>query len=394
MKCLALLIALSGLAYSLPVDPPMNMPMDMSSPSHHHSAPVVKQPVGIKLENLASQFSPTYKRVRVTYGQFHLPAFNESKPAMPMTGMPGMNMGSGMDMSGGMNMDSEGGMLDASNHNAPAPCTDCTLKYARTSLVYPDGTIANINTGAWLHHLTLSLRGPTRSDLRCPGGTKRIPLGMERILAFHNDRNETFFGLNALDERGLYVGKDDVYDMELMLKNELNVPKDVQYVIDWEFVPGKPANWGNVRGIWMDAAPCSAVMSDIDPPKDKLKFKLEGDDWTSSVNGILLNTVGHMHDGGVQVQILQNGNAVCKSNAVYDAKPEYIPSPKALDLGAAKMSHISSYTPCNGIGEIKKGDKLSLTASYDFDTHKPGLNKVGAESDVMGVAMLFVDVKS
>jgi len=376
---------------------------------NHHSAPVAdKQPAGIKIEELKSQFSPSLKRVRVTYGQFHLAAFNDTKKSMAgMSGstyaaaagghdsMPGMNMGAGaggaMDMGG---MENEGGMLDASNHNAPAPCQDCTLKYAKTQLVYPDGSVANINTGAWLHHLTLSLRGPTRSDLRCPGGTKRIPVGMERILAFHNDRNETFYGLNALDERGLYVGKDDVFDLELMLKNELNVPKDVQYQIEWEFAEGRPKGWGDVRGIWMDAAPCSAMMSDIDPPKGKDAFTLIGDEWTSSINGQLLNTVGHMHDGGVQVQILQNGKAVCKSDAVYDAKPEYIPSQKAIADGAAKMSHISSYSPCNGIGAIKKGDKLALTASYDFVKNKPALNKIGSESDVMGIAMVFVDVKA
>jgi len=305
--------------------------------------------------------------------------------------MPGMSMAPGAAMD--MGMENEGGLYDASNKKAPAPCTDCTLKYAAATLTYPDGSVANINTGAWLHHLTMSLVGPSRSDLRCPGGTKRIPAGMERILAIHNDRNETFFGANALDARGLYVGKDDVFDLELMLKNELNISKDVQYHIDWEFVPGKPQGWGDVRGIWMDAAPCSAMMSDIDPPKGKELFTLEGDAWTSTVDGLLLNTVGHMHDGGVRVDILQNGKAVCKSSAVYDGKPDYIPSAKAIEQGAAKMNHISSYTPCNDIGALKKGDKLSLTASYDFAKWKPAVNKIGAESDVMGVAMVFVDVK-
>jgi hypothetical protein len=394
---IALTATLAALTNGLPV---------ADDPSKH----TAKQPAGIKVIEMKPEFSPSYKRVRVTYGLFTLPAFNDTKmemgggamagmnmggTAMPGMNMPGMNMRHKRQMDGAAGMEDEGGLYDASNKEAPAPCTDCTLKYAKAFLTYPDGSVANIDTGAWLHHLTLSLRGPTRSDLRCPGGTKRIPVGMERILAVHNDRNETYFGLNALDARGLYVAKEDVYDLELMLKNELNVPKEVQYHIEWEFAPGdkRKEGWGDVRGIWMDAAPCSAMMSDIDPPKGQKSFTLTGDDWVSSVDGQLLNTVGHMHDGGVAVNILQNKKSICDSKAGYDETPGYIPGAKALAAGAIKMSHISSYSPCNAIGEIKKGDKLALTASYDFQKWKPSLNKKGEDSDVMGVAMLFVDVK-
>ena len=185
-------------------------------------------------------------------------------------GEKGMDMGGkGMDMGG---MENEGGMLDASNKNAPKPCSDCTLKYAKSYLKYLDGRVANINTGAWLHHLTMSVVGPGREDLRCPGGTARIPKNMERMLAFHNDRNETFFGVTATDPMGFYLGNDDTMILELMLKNELDTPKDVVYTIEWEFLPGRPDGWGDVRGLWVDVAPCSAMMSDTDPPKGKQKL--------------------------------------------------------------------------------------------------------------------------
>jgi len=289
-------------------------------------------------------------------------------------------------------MEHEGGMLDASSHKAPKPCSDCTLKYAKSSLNYPDGSVANIETGAWLHHLTMAVVGPGREDLACPGGTMRIPKNMERMLAFHNDRNETFFGITATDEMGFYLGEADNMDLELMLKNELNVPKDVVFSIEWEFVPGRQAGWGDVKGLWMDAAPCSAMMSDIQPPSGKAQFTLTGPPWTSTINGRLLNTVGHMHDGGKEVQILSNGQAVCTSKAEYDGAG-YTPNAQALSLGAANMSHISRYTPCISIGQLKKGDELALSASYDFNKWKPGLNKVGQESHVMGVAMVFVEAQ-
>ena len=362
-------------------------------PSHHYGAAPVHPVSGIKIEEIPPEFSPKHKRVRVTYGKYHMLPFNQSTLSMGEMDMggKGMDMGEkGMDMGG---MANEGGMLDASNKNAPKPCSDCTLKYAKSYLKYPDGRVANINTGAWLHHLTMSVVGPGREDLRCPGGTARIPKNMERMLAFHNDRNETFFGVTATDPMGFYLGKDDTMILELMLKNELDTPKDVVYTIEWEFLPGRPDGWGDVRGIWVDVAPCSAVMSDTDPPKGKQKFQIAGDDWVSTINGRLLNTVGHMHDGGIQVQITNNGKAICTSKAIYDGSPEYIPSPEAVSRGAAKMSHISKYTPCIDIGELKKGDKIGIAADYDFDKWAPIRNKVGADSDVMGLAMVFVEVR-
>jgi hypothetical protein len=398
MKFLSLyaLTSVTSLASALAIRDP---------PSHHYGQPSTQSVVGTRIEEIPPQFSSKHKRVRVTYGRYHMKPFNESIMSMggaPMDmggkGMEGMDMGkgmSGMDATKGAmgGMANEGGMLDASNQNAPKPCSDCTLKYAKSFLKYLDGSVANINTGAWLHHLTMSVVGPGREDLRCPGGTARIPKDMERMLAFHNDRNDTYFGVTGTDPMGFYLGKDDSMILELMLKNELNTPKDVEYSIEWEYVPGRPEGWGDVRGIWVDVAPCSAMMSDIEPPEGKQKFKISGPEWVSTINGRLLNTVGHMHDGGTAVSITKNGKTVCESQAVYNGNPDYIPSPEAILKGAIEMSHISRYTPCINIGEIKKGDVIGISADYDFDKWKPIRNKVGVESDVMGLAMVFVEVQ-
>jgi hypothetical protein len=408
---------------------------DPPGPSYG-APPAAGRPKGIKVEEIQPQFSPNHKRVRVTYGRYLLKPYNETTMSMGggmaggMDAMAGKGMGGGMDMGGkgmggsmdmggkgkggGMDMggkgmpsgmgkkdedkdqggmENEGGLTDASYTNAPKPCSDCTLKYAKSYLTYPDGSVANIDSGAWVHHLTMSVTGPGREDLRCPGGTQRIPKGMERMLAFHNDRNETYFGVTALDKMGFYLGQEDSITLELMLKNELNVPKEAEYSIEYEFVPGRPEGWGDVRGIWVDVAPCSAAMSDLPIPKGKTKFTVSGDPWKSTINGRLLNTVGHMHDGGLVIDIKQNGQSVCASKAVYEGHPGYIPSKDAISKGAADMAHINYYTPCLDIGEIKKGDVLDISASYDLDKYKPLTNKIGAESDVMGLALLFVEVR-
>jgi hypothetical protein len=388
MKTFTLLAALVSVAFASPVpDGPAGghghgaapAPAQAPTSGHGHGGAPAQAPK-TSVTSVKARFNPNNKRVRVNYGTYKLPAYNA--PAAPH--------GGGMAMPG---MEHEGGMLDATNKNAPLPCTDCTIKHAQAFLTGPDGKNSNIQQGAWLHHLTLAVVGPGRSDVACPGGTKRIPLGMERILAVHNDRNETFYGVTGTDKLGFYLGKDDKFDLELMLKNDVNVEKQVTFAIEYEYVQGKPAGWGDVKGIWMDVAPCSAHMSDIDPPKGQRKFTLEGPEWTSTINGRLLNTVGHMHDGGVSVQILVNNKAVCTSNAEYDVSPDYQPSAETIKLGAVKSQHISRYTPCIAIGDIKKGDKLKLTASYDFDKYKPLENKLGNISHVMGVALVLVEVK-
>ncbi|KAF1984073.1 hypothetical protein K402DRAFT_396007 [Aulographum hederae CBS 113979] len=289
-------------------------------------------------------------------------------------------------------MENEGGLKDVSASNVTKPCSDCTLKWAKASVTYPDGTEANIDTGVWLHHMTLSIVGPGRVDLACPQGTERIPKNWERLLAFHNDRNETFFGMSGSDEMGFYLGPEDNIELELLLKNEVNVPKEAQFHIDWEFAPGKPAGWGAVRGIWMDIAACDDMMSDIAAPKDQKQFELEGPAWKSWIDGELLTTVGHGHDGLAEIDILNNGQAICESKTSYGTKSGYTPGAQALSLGAQNISHISNVSPCLSLGKVKQGDSLMLKASYDFDKYKPALNKIGESSEVMGVAMMFVKI--
>jgi hypothetical protein len=342
----------------------------LASAQHGHGG--MAMPKGVKIEKIQSQFSPNNQRVRVTHGLYSLPPYNLIK-------------------GGHAGMENEGGLVDVSNPNAPKPCSDCTLKYAKGFLVNPDGTNANFANGAYLHHLTLSVKGPNRTDVACPNSKRTI--GMERMLAIHNDRNETFYGMTATDKMGFYLGKDDTFDLELVLKNEVNVPKNLTFSIEWEFVPGRPAGYADVKGVWIDAAPCDAKMSDIPPPSADAQFTLTAKDaWTAPYNGRFLNTVGHMHDGGVKTEILVNDVPVCTSEAVYDGSPDYIVSPKAISEGAKKMSHISRYTPCLNIGEFKKGDQVRMRTSYDFSKWKPAYDKIGHVSHVMGLSLVLMEI--
>lgn len=76
------------------------------------------------------------------------------------------------------------GMKEFNEMSANKPCVDCYITNLRAGLEYPNGTIANSDTGMWLHHAVLYDFG--RKDLTCASlpyrffasGNERTPLDM------------------------------------------------------------------------------------------------------------------------------------------------------------------------------------------------------------------------
>jgi hypothetical protein len=321
---------------------------------------------------LKAEFNlPGSTRVKVKYGPYTLPALNDtSAPKMPMK-----------DAYGNEGMEDEGGLFDTMSDSITKPCDDCLLKYSHSNLEYEDGSTANLNTGAWLHHLAVSADGPNKVDLAC--GTK----GSERLLAAHNDRADTVFGVSGADKMGYYLAAEDKLSMKLELKNEALVPRKVFLTITWEFIPGKPEGYKNVKTLWLDAAECGAPSSEI-PPPDGDVFTLTSKPWLADADGYkLLNTLGHMHDGGQHLEIYANDKLVCDSVATYGGDPLYVTAE-----GADKNDHISKMGLCQKFAELKKGDKLHLKAYYDFEKHSGLRNLKGKLSGVMGISVVFVEV--
>jgi hypothetical protein len=316
--------------------------------------------------------NPQSTRVELKYGPYAMPGSNDTT----LIKMPGME-----DETGVVDVMLMGG-------TATKPCSDCTLKYAKADLTYADGSKANLNTGAWLHHLTLSVVGPGRSDAFCGSKWKEG----ERMLVVHNDRNDTYYGLHGEDKYGYYLSDADKMSLVLELKNDATDTKQVFLTITFEYIPGKPEGYKAVRPLWMDAQSCDAPSSEIDPPKDKKVFTLESIPWVSPLNGTLLTTVGHMHDGATHLEITLNDKLACDSVARYGGNKEYEPTPEYIKLGAPAMPHITRYTPCNDFGKIKKGDQIRIKGYYDFEKNAPGLGSGGSPTGVMSIAMIILGV--
>src|SRR5690606_23747613 len=53
----------------------------------------------------------------------------------------------------------QSGMKDDIRLSIAKPCEDCWLTSAKPELTYADGTVANTDTGLWLHHFALFSSG-------------------------------------------------------------------------------------------------------------------------------------------------------------------------------------------------------------------------------------------
>jgi hypothetical protein len=104
-----------------------------------------------------AQFFPNHnsKRVKIPYGPFTAPAMSVNN-----------------------------GMKNWTVNVAQKPCADCLVTWIQAGLEYPNGTVANADTGLWLHHAVFFNTQST--SIVCPQkgiGDKFFASGNERTAA-------------------------------------------------------------------------------------------------------------------------------------------------------------------------------------------------------------------
>lgn len=260
------------------------------------------------------------------------------------------------------------------------PCTSCLVTGLQASLEYPDGRVANIDTGQWLHHVVLaSGRGP---DATCPGTGPGL-LG-ERFFASGNER--TRFLLPA--GYGYPIGPADRWSLMSELMNATAEPTTVTVVLTTRWVPDTTPGMHPVRPVWLDVEACG----DSEVPALNGAYTYSSD-WTVDVPGALIGVGGHLHDGGTHLALTQvNGPTVCDMVARYGG-PGY-ESAAGHDHGqgtGAVTAHLSSMTQClapdggHPVATLVSGRRLRLTAYYDTNVFAPH-----GDHPVMGIAIAYV----
>lgn len=298
------------------------------------------------------------------------------------------------------------------------PCDECVLLNQQAGLEFMNGSNANIDSGLWLHHMVHFVEGPTRWDPTCYGhlslphySVKTNANRAERWFSSGNERTFVPLDKAGADTKWGYALKPD--DKFKFIVDLMNMNKETQQVwmtMTYEYLDGPlPAGWKDIKPVWLDIDQCS--ISEVPSPQDKMKFAVSSTPWTPSFEGQIVAVGGHMHDGGLNVEIMSSATDVaCDSVTAYAESKEFETGAHLMSAGGGhshggSMKHISSMTLC-GEGDnyksaqskafsapsmLKKDQAWSVRANYDYDKHL-GEKDNGKWGDIMGIALLFVAV--
>jgi hypothetical protein len=237
----------------------------------------------------------------------------------------------------------------------------------KADLVYPDGRQANQSTGAMLHHMVLWNFGTF--DATCAVSLVGV-LG-ERFFASGDERSPVELPAGF----GYYTGALNPWNLVYELANTTAQPQTVLIEMEYEFVPAAAAGGLTAADpVWLDIVPC--LFSEYPVPAGKSSTKAT---WLVNRPGDILTIGGHLHDGGVNIDITNDstGEYLCNSVAKYGG-PGYV-----SHHGTA---HLSSMSGCVGskekpLAKISSGQAVSITANYDI---------AEAADDVMGIVIMYV----
>ncbi|KAE9977574.1 hypothetical protein BLS_001283 [Venturia inaequalis] len=279
------------------------------------------------------------------------------------------------------------------------PCSgECTLLKQVAGLEYGNGTSANIDTGMWLHHMVAFVSGPTRWDPTCYGkvslphwSVSSMPSKTERYFSSGNERSA--FRFEAGGNTGYHLGEADVLSWVIELMN-MNMDDRVVYVTQtYDYLPGPlPSGWQDIKPVWFDASNCWT--GEVAAPKETGAFAIESEPWIPNVEGRIVDAVGHLHDGGIAVDVLASPNQpVCTTNLHYSESPAYIFRGTNMGDDKPAINHISSVERCkvSRIKEMKKGQSWTVRGRYNYDD-RPGNIEEGKQGAVMAISIVLIAV--
>ena len=197
--------------------------------------------------------------------------------------------------------------------------------------------------------------------------------------------------LISTDKVGYYLGQDDEIAMAVELMNANMNTEPVKVTYKFEYLPVIPASFSKVTPIWLDIGNCSS--SEVAVPNQTV-FTITMKPWKIPFSGHITLIGGHIHDGGVSIEITKNQKTICDAVAFYGQTVGYNESSSAMSMQgmdmASGMTHISSITDCGNPGSTKVGDEWSLKAHYNITEHSPMTNSDGSYAPIMGISLVYI----
>jgi len=260
-------------------------------------------------------------------------------------------------------------------------CNPCTVYAGKITIDFADGTPADVSKGLYIHHvLTTNTKKKTEGFLSgCNNpNTKAMSVSsMGRGTGFvgvgedSGDSPVMYTQRDGKINAGYYVDTGNTFTAQVELVNYNKESKNVTINYDLEYAPGKVGV--NTKGMLISVTQCAGT---------RIKTSSTGPATTSAgkftflENGVIVGARGHLHDGGVQMDMAINGKHVCSSKATYGGTGSQV----------GGWETISAMSYCDGPIPVKKGDGLSMATIYDLKKHPLRKGSSGAEATgVMGM---------
>jgi hypothetical protein len=132
--------------------------------------------------------------------------------------------------------------------------------------------------------------GPGRIDATCGNNRASLPhmligstaAGSERLFSSGNERTPALVPQwsGGLTNVGYHMKKTDKLAFIVDLMNENMQDKVAYLTITFDYVPGHPAGFDDMRPVWFDAAQCST--SEVRAPKQEGAFMVSAMPWTAN----------------------------------------------------------------------------------------------------------------
>lgn len=242
----------------------------------------------------------------------------------------------------------DGQMVSYVNPAYAMPCQNCYITGFQPDLVYADGSMANHDTGAMLHHLVLFDR--SKKDATCGARGVGLLTG-QRVFAAGNERT----GAHLPPGYGYHLGATPLAAVtELM--NMSAQPQQVYVTMRVSWVDAHDAHLKDVTPVWLDINNCGNSQYPVPAGPSHRTWT-----WKSTMAGDIVAVGGHVHDHGISITLSDatRNETICTSLAGYGSGS---PAMAQHDMG-----HVESMSTCVGdpLATVAKGDDLAIDSFYD-----------------------------
>jgi len=330
-------------------------------------AAIIPTKKSFKIEDVKPVLRPDAKRIRLTYGPYKLKGLVNDKNA-----------------GNSFTMDPQG--TSYWNQVTGEFPRDITVLDAVSRLVDENMQDTDIAKGIYNHHVAFWT--PNRAPIAfasCGNGKASPTIPVSIFMGGATEALQwRFTSEDGKFNSGFYLAPDASVHTMIDVVNYNNDSRTVYSVSEMEYIPGKVPKALDASQDVMNIGMCSGSSGFNVKSNDRKVFSFGGSNITVSQDGYIVNARGHLHDGGVNMEVKLNDKVVCDSKAEYGGPGHEGKSPE----GKA-WSTLASTTACEKPIKVSKGDQLAITANFNLEKYPPRPHAQGASmAEEMGLLLV------